>query len=157
MRRIAITGHRELTADVGRAVEEGIRARLSPLGSALVGMSCLADGADTIFARLVVDAGARLEVVVPALRYRDGLPRSHHATYDELLSKAALVHRLPHVESTPESHMEAGQHMVRRCDELIAVWDGQPARGHGGTADIVHLARENGRPVTVVWPEGAQR
>ncbi|MBB4931519.1 hypothetical protein F4561_002339 [Lipingzhangella halophila] len=157
MRRIAITGHRELAANVEQAVEQGIRARLATFGRSLVGLSCLADGADTIFAKLVVDAGARLEVVVPAIRYREGLPESHHATYDELLRRAALVHRLPHVESTPDSHLEAGRHMVQRCDEIIAVWDGRPARGPGGTADVVSLAQRRGRPVTVIWPEGAQR
>ncbi|MFE3984588.1 hypothetical protein ACFXPR_08900 [Nocardia tengchongensis] len=30
-----------------------------------------------------------------------------------------------------------------------------PARGFGGTADVVATAR--GLPVTVLWPEGAER
>lgn len=36
-----------------------------------------------------------------------------------------------------------------------AVRDGKPARGIGGTADIVSYARQNGIPVAVLWPEGA--
>ncbi|MGV9675297.1 hypothetical protein ACWDSJ_08460 [Nocardia sp. NPDC003482] len=35
--------------------------------------------------------------------------------------------------------------------------DGKPARGYGGTADVVEAARRQGLPVTVVWPEGAER
>jgi len=37
------------------------------------------------------------------------------------------------------------------------VWDGQPARAYGGTADVVAYAREHGTPVRVIWPPGAER
>jgi hypothetical protein len=47
--------------------------------------------------------------------------------------------------------------MLADADELLAVWDGQPARGYGGTADVVEAARYKGIPVTVVWPAGAKR
>jgi len=39
----------------------------------------------------------------------------------------------------------------------VAVWDGKPARGVGGTADIVSYARQKGVPVAVLWPDGAAR
>jgi hypothetical protein len=67
------------------------------------------------------------------------------------------VHRLPFAESTPEAHMAAGEFMISAADELFAVWDGKPARGFGGTADIVAHARERDLPVQVIWPDGAQR
>ncbi|GAB2826863.1 hypothetical protein GCM10027073_64840 [Streptomyces chlorus] len=41
--------------------------------------------------------------------------------------------------------------------ELLAVWDGKPARGFGGTADVVSYAERSGTPVRVLWPEGATR
>lgn len=157
MIRIGITGHRNLTPDVGGAVAALIGSHLEPYGCDMVGLSCLADGADALFAAAVVDAGAPLEVIVPARRYRDGLPAAHHPLYDRLLSQAVLVHALPHVESTPRAHLEAGRALVERCDQLVAVWDGEPARGPGGTADIVAYARSLHRPVSVLWPEGAHR
>lgn len=43
------------------------------------------------------------------------------------------------------------------ADQLIVVWDGQPARGYGGTADVVAYADRVGVPVRIVWPEGATR
>jgi hypothetical protein len=46
---------------------------------------------------------------------------------------------------------------VDRSDVLLAVWDGQPARGPGGTGDVVAYARARGTPVEVVWPAGAAR
>jgi hypothetical protein len=38
------------------------------------GVSMLADGPDSIFAEEILDHGGQLEVVVPAERYREGLP-----------------------------------------------------------------------------------
>jgi hypothetical protein len=40
---------------------------------------------------------------------------------------------------------------------MMAVWDGHPADGRGGTGDVVERARALGLPVTVVWPAGAAR
>jgi len=53
--------------------------------------------------------------------------------------------------------MDASRVMLERADMLLAVWDGKPARGYGGTADVVQLARDMRKPVVVVWPEGASR
>jgi hypothetical protein len=79
------------------------------------------------------------------------------ADYDDLISAASNVERLPFVESTEEAHMAAGQALVDRSELVLAVWDGAPARGFGGTADIVAYAHQRGVPVEVVWPPGASR
>jgi hypothetical protein len=93
----------------------------------------------------------------PVVQYRDGLPEAAPAGYDTLLSAASKVDRLDYVESTEESHMAASQVMLARADRLYAVWDGKPARGYGGTADVVAAAEKRGIPITVIWPEGARR
>jgi hypothetical protein len=156
--RIAVTGHRGLPAATERLVDQAIRQQLATYpGSDLVGISNLADGADQLFAQAILDAGGQLEVIVPAVRYRDGLPGSAHAAYDALLARASHVHRLSRVESTEHAHMEASSVMLARADHLFAVWDSKPARGYGGTADVVAEARRRGLPVTIIWPEGASR
>jgi len=156
--RIAITGHRDLPAETKRLIDRAIREQLAAYPSSeLIGVSNLADGADQLFAQAVLDAGGQLAVIVPAVEYRDGLPEAAHATYDLLLSRAASVKRLDRIESTEDAHMEASQAMLDRADRLFAVWDGKPARGYGGTADVVAEARGRGIPVTVIWPEGASR
>lgn len=157
MIRIGVTGHRDLAPSVADVVAASVRARLEPYGRAMVGLSCLADGADTLFAEAVLARGAALEAVVPAAGYRDGLPAAHRPVYDRLLGRCALVHALPGAASTPQAHLAAGRLLVERCDRLLAVWDGLPARGPGGTADVVAYARSLSRPVTVLWPEGARR
>ena len=157
MYRIAISGHRGLRGPTVRLVDEAIRAELARHAPDLTGISCLADGADQIFARVVTDLGGSLKAVIPAAQYREKLPEDSHPGYDDLFAQAAAVHRLPFTESTPESHMAASKLMVDEADELYAVWDGKPSRSYGGTADVVAYARERNTPVRVIWPDGAQR
>lgn len=156
-RRIAISGHRGLPSETADLVDEAIRGTLAAAGPDVTGISCLADGADQIFARAVTDLGGGLEAVIPAGQYRDRLPADAHAEYDRLLAAAAAVRRLPFAEPTSESYMAASKLMIDTADELYAVWDGQPARGYGGTADVVAYAYEHGKPVHVIWPAGAKR
>jgi hypothetical protein len=139
-------------------VERALRERLARLpADVLVGVSSLADGADQLFAEAILALGGSLEVVVPAARYREALPPTSQEAYDRLLALASAVERLDYQESTSEAHMAAGRVVVQRSDVLLAVWDGQPARGFGGTGDVVAYALERGVPVEVVWPRGAER
>jgi hypothetical protein len=157
MPRIAISGHRGLNARTAGLIDQALRERLSEHPAGVTGLSCLADGADQIFARIVIDLGGALEVIVPAKEYRAGLPAAAHSEYHDLLTRAVAVHRLPFVQSTSESHMAASKLMVDGAEELYAVWDGKPARAYGGTADVVSYARDHGTPVQVIWPAGAAR
>ena len=157
--RIAVTGHRDLRGRTAELTATALRERIAAIAgrAPLVGITCLADGADTMFADAVLDAGGAIEVVIPAEEYRAGLPEAHHPDYDRLLERAAVTTALDFKESTSESHMSASEAMLETAHHLIAVWDGRPARGFGGTADVVAEARRRGVPVTIIWPEGAER
>ncbi|MEU3998854.1 hypothetical protein AB0E76_23995 [Streptomyces fungicidicus] len=156
--RVGITGHRGLGADVEGRVRSMLDEAVSACDAAeLVGVSCIADGPDVWFAEAVVRHGGRLEVVIPAAGYRAALPEWHRATYDALLGQASEVHETGMDESTSEAHMAGSEILVGLSDTLLAVWDGKPARGFGGTADVVAYAERNGTPVRVLWPEGASR
>ncbi len=158
MTRVGVTGHRGLDETTTALIDSTIRSALRGYaGPQLVGVTCLADGADTIFARATLDLGGSIEAIIPASTYREGLPTEHHATYDSLLNQATAIHRLDREESDSEAHMAASVRMIDIVSELIAVWDGKPARGYGGTADVVSVARERGVPVQIVWPDGATR
>lgn len=156
--RLGITGHQKLPVHTARLVDAALRKLLERYeASTLVGVSCLCDGADQLFAQAILDRGGTLEVVVPAKEYRDSLDPDSHAPYDALIAQAQDVETLPFKESTEQAHLAGGKAVVDRADLLVAVWDGQPARGHGGTADVVAYARTRGIPVEVVWPPGASR
>jgi hypothetical protein len=139
-------------------VERALYERLARLpADVLVGVSSLADGADQLFAEAILALGGSLEVVLPTARYRESLPAESLPAYDRLLARATAVERLDYEDSTSEAYTTAGRVVVHRSDVLVAVWDGHPARGPGGTGDVVAYARERGVPVEVVWPRGAER
>ncbi|GAA1652617.1 hypothetical protein ACFQY4_12110 [Catellatospora bangladeshensis] len=159
MPRIGVTGHTNLTGPTTAAVARALRELLAahPAGS-LVGVSCLAAGADTLFAEAVLDHGGRLEVVLPAADYRARKVRPEHApAFDRLLGQAADVRVLPFASSGAAAYEAANETMLGSCELLVAVWDGRPAADRGGTGAVVTAARARGLPVTVVWPAGSAR
>lgn len=156
--RVGITGHRGLSPAVEKLVRASLDAEVKKYEpTELRGVSCVADGPDTWFAESVLAAGGRIEVVIPADQYRDGLPSAHHVAYDALLRQAVEIHHTGMGESTSQAHMAGSEILVGLVDRLIAVWDGEAARGFGGTADVVAYARRTGVPVDIIWPNGATR
>jgi hypothetical protein len=157
---VGMTGHAGLPPATAELVTAALRDTLRPYTLNLVGVTMLGPGADQLFARVVLELGGTLYVVQPTtgMQYRDGFEdEAARRGYDELYGQASHVQILEHSESTEQAHMDGGKAVVDRTDVLVAVWDGQPSRGLGGTADVVSYARERGVPVEVIWPEGASR
>jgi hypothetical protein len=135
-----------------------LRKVLLELGEPLVGVSCLARGADQVFARVVLELGGHLEVVLPAADYRERKVKpDNREEFENLIGQAANVHVLPFETSNRDAYAAANEAVLSGVDVLVAVWDGAPPDGKGGTGDTVELARARGIPVTVVWPVGAAR
>lgn len=156
--RVGITGHSNLTAESAPTVAEALGKVLADLGEPIVGVTCLSRGADQIFARVVLDTGGEVEVILPAADYRDRKVKSENrGEFEDLLSRAIHVHVLPFETSNRAAYMAAGEAVLGGVDHVVAVWDGEPSDGHGGTGDVVAAARERRMPVTVVWPDGARR
>ncbi|MRH89215.1 hypothetical protein GFY24_17465 [Nocardia sp. SYP-A9097] len=159
MTRIGVTGHMNITAESVSLVYAEIARLLAEAGdpAELVGVSCIARGADSIFAQAVLDAGGRLEVVLPSRNYRQRKVKPDHAElFDTLISRADTVHVMEFDDAGKEAYEAANAAVVGTCDRLIAVWDGQPSE-QGGTGTVVELARDNNLPVDIVWPDGAAR
>jgi hypothetical protein len=125
----------------------------------LVGVSCIAKGADSVFAEAVLAAGGNLVVVIPSQDYRQNKVKPDHATlFDYLVEAADEVLVLPHKTSNPRAYEDANAVLIERADRLVAVWNGEPPSGKGGgTADTVLEAQAAGVAVDVVWPDGAAR
>lgn len=159
MTRIGITGHSNLTADSVPLIANSIRETIADNNeNQLVGVTCLAKGADQVFARVVLELGGAVEVVLPAADYRQHKVKPDNAAeFDELIDRASAVHTMPFERSGREAYMAASDHVLDTVDMIVAVWDGAPSGGYGGTADVVEAARDRGVSVVVVWPNGAQR
>ena len=157
-RRIGVTGH-QLIPDVAREfVIDALRRHADAHRGSVVGVSSLAAGADQLFAEIVLAGGGQLEVIVPSAGYEASFESEAASdTYSRLLDAAVGVTTMPFDRPSEEAYWAAGQAIVDRSDELLAVWDGQPARGLGGTADVVAYARRKHCPVSVIWPNGVRR
>jgi hypothetical protein len=157
--RIGITGHMNLTPESVPLVYAAITNALSEYGGDdLVGVSCIARGADSIFAKAVLDVGGKLEVILPAANYREQKVKPDHAPqFDELMRRATKVHVMPFAKANRDAYEAANEALVSSCERLFAVWDGQGAVDKDGTAAVVEYARSKSLSVEVIWPEGAGR
>ncbi|MFG2297399.1 hypothetical protein [Streptomyces sp. NPDC048603] len=158
MKRIGVTGHRSIPAEVLGHVEDRLRAVLGDHRGPLEALSSLAEGADQLFADIALECGADLTVVIPSEDYEDAFEDAESlAGYHRLKRRADREIRMDFAHSTDDAYYAAGTYIADSCDRLVAVWDGLPARGRGGTGDIVAYARGLGKPVTVIWRAGAVR
>jgi|SRR5918992_5110787 hypothetical protein len=156
---IGITGHVLLGEGTAELVDRALREALASWARpGLVGVTCLAPGSDQIFARVVLEIGGRLEVVLPAPDYRERkIDGANQAEFDRLLHAACSVSYTGHPSSGQAAYHAASKVVIARSTRLLAVWDGSPDRRPGGTNDAVAHARSVGVPVDVVWPAGAVR
>ncbi|MGA0611711.1 hypothetical protein [Caldimonas sp. KR1-144] len=114
-------------------------------------VSALAEGADRHLAELALADGYTLHAVLPFLKAQYaadfGTPASVHE-FERLLLRAWSVLELPGDRAHGDHAYEAAGHAVlEQSDVLIAVWDGAPARGRGGTAAMVVEAWRRRVPV----------
>jgi hypothetical protein len=127
-------------------------------GRGLRALSCLAAGADQLFADIALEQGVPLTAVIPGMDYETHLGGTEARTaYRRLLKDSSERVELPHEATHEEAYYAAGRYIVDHVDRLVAVWDGAPARGIGGTGDVVDYARRTGVPVTVLWAAGVLR
>lgn len=151
---VGITGHQRLENQANwDDVAKKINANLSRCGEHIVGITSLAIGADQVFAHAVLEHGGSLHVVVPFEGYETKFSEGHaRDAYELLLAKASTIEVLEKSSTEEFAYLAAGKKVVDLADEIIAVWNGKPAAGLGGTADIVDYAHSIGKPVTVITP-----
>jgi hypothetical protein len=71
--------------------------------------------------------------------------------YRQLLSHAS-VEILQTPGTDEDAYLAAGRRVAEQSDVMIAVWDAKPAKGKGGTADVVAYAVAFGIPVVHINP-----
>ena len=146
-------------AAAARAVHAREAAAFADAPPALVLLSALAGGADQIAATCALRHGFALRAVLPFARaeYRRDFTGAETATaFDTLLAQTGRVVELPgRRDATATAYALAGRAVVAHADMLIAVWDGLPARGAGGTGEVVEHALRRKMPVIHVPSGGA--
>lgn len=129
----------------------------------------LAEGADRIVADVMTDAqtGVADTWIQAILPFAPGAyERTFEAvgSIDEfraLLAKDPAPTIVAPVPTSPDerkdAYLAAGKAVVDGCDVLIAVWNGLPAQGRGGTAEVIDHAIAIERPIIIIRTDGFLR
>lgn len=158
MTTVGVTGHQTIPPGAREFVVDAVRGILSELASPLAAVTSLAAGADQLVAGELLRSGGRLHVIVPSHNYEQTFAGEEDlAEFRTLLAAADAITRLDYAQPSERAFLAAGKRVVDQCELLIAVWDGEPPRGLGGTADVVRYARDTGKAVRIVWPSGVAR
>lgn len=155
-RVVGFSGHRQV-ADAA-AVARVIRAELEALrrGSTQewIALSSVAHGGDQIFVEQARALGLSWHAILPlpAPEFAKDFAAAEWAGVEQMLAQAEHVHVVTENGTREDAYLDCGIETVNGADVLIALWDGEPARGKGGTADVVAYARAHGKPTLVIDP-----
>ncbi len=154
---VGATGHQQIPGPAIEFVRTKIGSVLDQSGQ-FTGVCCLAAGADQLFARAVLERGGFLHAIIPSEGYEATFAsKTDRDTYVSLLQRADIVERLPFPRPSEDAFLAGGKRVADEANVIVAIWDGKPARGKGGTADVVAYARERRKRVVVIWPHGLDR
>ena len=142
--RIGFTGHQRLKdPDNWEWVRQEIDRFLSSISTPFLCVTSLAVGADQMFANAVLQHGGALEVILPFPEYESTFTEGRdRQEYNRLLGHASKIEVMEKHGSDEDAYFASGQRMVDKSELIVAVWDGKPAAGRGGTGDIVNYARQ---------------
>ncbi len=154
---VAFTGHRDLKnpVAVGRVIREELEVLRREVPGEIVGYASAAIGADTLFAEACQSLKIPWVAALPfsPAEFRNDFSESQWSHVTELLSRAMDVEISGTSDDRPAAYLRCGLRTVDEADVLMTVWDGEPARGLGGTAEVVAYARMQNKPIILIHPD----
>ena len=158
--RVGVTGHRKLFSP--ERIRTSVRQVISEIagsfdGCSFIIISPLAEGADCLVAQEFLKLpGCRLHVPLPfdvsdyTKDFHSPLSRKQ---FHDLFLRAAWSMVLPPEKDRNTSYRAVGRYVVDHSDLMIAVWNGKPARGRGGTGEVMDICRQMGKPLYWIHSE----
>lgn len=160
---VGFVGHRVLrNPGIIRAAITGQLKKLSANaeGRSLVAISSIAIGADTLFAQAALEAKIPWQLYLPFPEAEFSKDFSEHdwLLTAKIIQQAVSIDRdpmpdnreLPAGDSRNIAYAECGCKIVDESDILLAVWDGKPARGHGGAQESIDYAQALGKRIIII-------
>ena len=154
---IGFTGHRKLPdeAKCREAIRKVLLDWIDKVPGVVYGVTSAAAGGDLLFAETCLELNLPIRVFLPLPKeqFREDFDEPAWARAECVFKKALSVEVTGAGEKLPDRYYECGIETVQQSQVLLALWDGEPSQGLGGTADMVHFAKEQGRPV--IWIHSA--
>lgn len=172
---VAFAGHRpgdgpgrsqaELAACRPRVEEvlNQLSAKAARAGGSIELLTCVAAGADIETAEVARELGIPIHLIIPTPISRfcedfggdltEYWPRAERLIEDAQDEQHSGSFRVANGSaSAPDCYHDATIQMVRSTDLLIAVWNGEPALGLGGTREFIEEAGRLEIPVALINP-----
>lgn len=157
--KIGVTGHRNNICKNIKLLNKTLFNILSNEGITHI-VSPLAEGADRIVAKYAIENfKAKLIAPIPFKieEYKKDFNDKSKKEFDEILGQVKPI-ELSSFENKDKYepiyddkrnnlYRKCGEYVVDNCDILIAIWDGQEAKGIGGTAQIVEYAKDKNKKI----------
>ncbi|MBI2511165.1 MAG: hypothetical protein HYV96_04255 [Opitutae bacterium] len=153
---LGFSGHRQVVNSVGVAatIAQVLESLRSETRGEWIALSSVAAGGDQLFVGEALRADFSWHAILPLPRAefaKDFSPEGW-AEVEKLLAHAEHARVITEHGAREDAYLDCGIETVNSADVLLAVWDGQPARGKGGTAEVVEYARAIGKPLAIVDP-----
>ena len=151
---VGFSGHRQLNdaAAASAAIRTALEVLRQEAPGEWIALSSVAVGSDQVFVEQARTFGLSWHAILPLPRaeFAKDFAPDEWAIVEATLDAAGYVHVISEYGSREDAYLDCGMETVNGADVLLALWDGQPARGKGGTADVVEYALSLGKPVIVI-------
>ena len=151
---VGFSGHRQIIDPDGlaKAIAAALESLRQRAPGEWLGLSSVAEGGDQLFISQVRALGMSWHAILPLPRseFARDFPPAEWEAVERILDQAEHVRIITENGTRDDAYLDCGMATVDGSDVLIAVWDGEPARGRGGTGDVVSYARSLGRPLILI-------
>ena len=167
---VGFTGHRAgydetLIRPALKAALEDLQKLAVQAGGELDLYASIAEGADTLCVEVARELGLAVHLLLPLPESEFAKDFSSPQTWERSQRQITLASKKPSRDSVrfaagemtrPDCYFDQGIQILEAVDVLVAVWDGEKARGLGGTEQIVSQAKHTGVPVVILHSKTAQ-
>jgi fumarate reductase subunit D len=161
---IGFTGHRSgydenLIRPALTQTLTDLKARAAAVGGQAELYASVAEGSDTLCVEVARELGLPVHLLLPLEETEFAkdfsTPAAWKRSQTQLITARqrpgrGSVHLVSGEATRPECYFNQAMHMLDAVDVVIALWDGQPARGLGGTAQVIAQAQAIGTPVVQI-------
>lgn len=161
---VGFSGHRSgFDENVARtalkAALEDLQQRVAASGGELDLYASVAEGADTLCVEVARELGMAVHILLPMPQAEFEKDFASSEVWARSRRQIDLAMQKPGRDSVrvaagemtrPDCYYDQGIQILDAVDVLIAFWDGEKARGHGGTEQIVTQAGRIGVPCVIV-------
>jgi hypothetical protein len=151
---VGFSGHRQVARPVktAEAIGKAIQALKADIHGEWIALSSVAAGADQLFVDAAQAQGLAWHALLPLPRadFSSDFAPEQWQQVEARLARAEQQRIIDDAGTREDAYMDCGFETVNGADVMLVVWDGEPARGKGGTADVVAYANSMGKPLLII-------